>query len=60
MIFRPFYKLETGCAAYLFGCGGKGQCVVVDPQERDVAAYVAFAKEKAMRITHVIDIAAPA
>lgn len=55
MIFRPFYRFETGCAAYLFGCGGKGQCVVVDPQERDVDAYVRFAGDKAMRVTHVID-----
>jgi glyoxylase-like metal-dependent hydrolase (beta-lactamase superfamily II) len=55
MIFRPFYKFETGCAAYLFGCGGKGQCVVVDPQVDEVDAYVAFAEAKAMRITHVID-----
>jgi glyoxylase-like metal-dependent hydrolase (beta-lactamase superfamily II) len=55
MIFRPFYRFETGCAAYLFGCGGQGQCVVVDPQEKDVEAYIEFAAEKGMRITHVID-----
>ena len=55
MIFRPFYTFETGCAAYVFGCGGKGQCVVVDPREQDVDAYVRFAEEKAMRISHVID-----
>jgi glyoxylase-like metal-dependent hydrolase (beta-lactamase superfamily II) len=55
VIFRPFYRFETGCAAYLFGCGGKGKCVVVDPQERDVDAYIQFADIKAMRITHVID-----
>jgi hypothetical protein len=54
MIFRPFYAYETGCACYLFGCGGKGLCAVVDPQEKDVDAYVAFATEKAMRITHVV------
>jgi len=33
MIFRPFYRFETGCAAYLFGCGSKGLCAVVDSQE---------------------------
>jgi glyoxylase-like metal-dependent hydrolase (beta-lactamase superfamily II) len=55
MIFRPFYRYETGCAAYLFGCGGQGQCVVVDPQEQDVDTYIQFAAVKAMRITHVID-----
>ena len=34
MIFRPFYYFETGCAAYLFGCGGLGKCAVVDAHER--------------------------
>jgi glyoxylase-like metal-dependent hydrolase (beta-lactamase superfamily II) len=55
MIFRPFYTFETGCAAYLFGCGSKGKCAVVDPQEKDVDAYLAFAAEKGMRITHVFE-----
>lgn len=55
MIFRPFYRFESGCAAYLFGCGGLGRCAVVDAQERDVEEYVAFAAAKGMQITHVID-----
>jgi glyoxylase-like metal-dependent hydrolase (beta-lactamase superfamily II) len=55
MIFRPFYRFETGCAAYVFGCGGQGIACVVDPHEADVDAYVAFAASKAMRITHVFD-----
>jgi glyoxylase-like metal-dependent hydrolase (beta-lactamase superfamily II) len=55
MIFRPFYTFESGCAAYLFGCPTKGFCTVVDPQERDLDAYLAFAAAKRMRITHVID-----
>lgn len=55
MIFKPYYYFETGCAAYLFGCGGLGICAVVDAHEEDVDAYVAFAASKAMRITHVID-----
>ena len=38
MIFRPFYTYETGCAAYLFGCGSLGKCAVVDPQDKDVGA----------------------
>ena len=29
MIFRPFYYFETGCAAYVLGCGGLGLCAVV-------------------------------
>lgn len=55
MILKPYYYYETGCAAYLFGCGGLGVCAVVDPHEEDVDAYIAFATQKQMRITHVID-----
>jgi hydroxyacylglutathione hydrolase len=55
MIFRPFYTYETGCASYLFGCGSKGLCCVVDPLERDVDAYIAFAAAKGMRVAYVID-----
>lgn len=55
MIFRPFYRFETGCAAYVFGCGGQGLACVVDPHDADVDAYLAFAAQKAMAITHVFD-----
>ncbi len=50
MIFKPFYRFEIGCAAYLFGCGGQGIACVVDPQEADVDAYREFATSKGMRI----------
>jgi hydroxyacylglutathione hydrolase len=55
MIFRPYYYFETGCAAYLFGCGTLGKCAVVDPHEQDIEGYHAFATSKGMTITHVID-----
>jgi glyoxylase-like metal-dependent hydrolase (beta-lactamase superfamily II) len=55
VIFKPYYTFETGCAGYLFGCGGLGKCAVLDAREHDIDAYVAFAAQKAMRITHVID-----
>jgi hydroxyacylglutathione hydrolase len=55
MIFRPYYRFETGCASYLFGCGGLGKCAVVDPLEEEVEAYLAFAAAKGMAITHVIE-----
>jgi glyoxylase-like metal-dependent hydrolase (beta-lactamase superfamily II) len=55
MIFRPYYTFETGCAGYLFGCGGLGKCAVVDAHARDIDAYIAFAAAKEMQITHVID-----
>jgi glyoxylase-like metal-dependent hydrolase (beta-lactamase superfamily II) len=55
MIFRPYYYFETGCAAYLFGCGSLGKSAVVDAHEEDIDAYISFAASKDMRITHVID-----
>jgi len=55
MIFRPFLYFDTGCAAYVFGCGSVGRCAVVDPQERDIDAYASFARAKGMTISHVFD-----
>ena len=55
MIFKPYYYFETGCAAYLVGCGSLGKCAVVDAHEEDSDAYTAFAASKEMRITHLID-----
>jgi glyoxylase-like metal-dependent hydrolase (beta-lactamase superfamily II) len=55
MIFKPFYHFETGCAAYVFGCGGHGKCAVVDARESEVDTYADFAASKGLRITHVID-----
>jgi glyoxylase-like metal-dependent hydrolase (beta-lactamase superfamily II) len=55
MIFRPFLRFDTGCASYVLGCGGQGVAAVVDPRADDVDAYLAFAAEKGMRVTHVID-----
>ena len=43
MIFSPFYYFETGCAAYVFGCGGLGVGAVVDPQARDIESYLSLA-----------------
>lgn len=55
MIFRPFYKYETGCASYFVGCGGKGKAVVVDPVADYIEDYLRFAEQKHTAITHVID-----
>jgi len=55
MIFRPYHYFETGCAAYLFGCGTLGKGTVVDARADDVDAYIAFAATKGLRLTHVID-----
>jgi hydroxyacylglutathione hydrolase len=55
MIFKPYYYFDTGCAAYLFGCGSLGKCCVVDAHEEDIDAYAVFAASKGMRIAYVID-----
>jgi hydroxyacylglutathione hydrolase len=55
VIFRPYYRFETGCAAYVFGCGGQGICCVVDPHEADVGAYQAFAAAKGMKIAYIFE-----
>lgn len=55
MIFKQFLYHQTGCAAYLAGCGGQGKAVLIDPRLEDVDAYLAFSAEKGMAITHVID-----
>src|SRR5437899_6464318 len=54
MIFRQFLHTAPIGASYLFGCGGQGQCIVVDPVE-DIGAYEQTSRETGMRIMHVID-----
>jgi glyoxylase-like metal-dependent hydrolase (beta-lactamase superfamily II) len=55
MIFSPFHRFETGCAAYVFGCGGEGVGCAVDPHQDDVEAYRTFAAARGLRITHVFE-----
>ncbi len=54
MIFRQFLHTEPIGASYLFGCGGQGRCVVVDPFD-DIGPYLDASRETAMRIMHVIE-----
>ena len=54
MIFRQFLHTTPIGASYLFGCGGQGQCVVVDPFE-DIEPYVDASRETGMRIMHVME-----
>jgi glyoxylase-like metal-dependent hydrolase (beta-lactamase superfamily II) len=54
MIFRQFLHRSPVGASYLFGCGGQGQCVVVDPVE-DIEPYRQVSRETGMRIVHVVD-----
>jgi hypothetical protein len=45
MIFKPFYYFDTGCAAYVLGCAGKGFAAVVDPGS-PFGQYIEFATAK--------------
>jgi hydroxyacylglutathione hydrolase len=54
MIFRQFLHTSPVGASYLFGCGGQGLCVAVDPFD-DLAPYLQASRETAMRVVHVID-----
>jgi len=52
MVFHQFYLACLAHASYLIGDESTGAAAVVDPQ-RDVDAYLAFAREHGLRIEHV-------
>ena len=54
MILRPFLHPDPVAISYLFGCGGKGAGVVVDPVG-EIAPYLDAAQQTGMRIRYVID-----
>lgn len=54
MILRQFLHREPIGISYLFGCGGKATCAVVDPVG-EIEPYLGAAKEGEMRIRYVID-----
>jgi glyoxylase-like metal-dependent hydrolase (beta-lactamase superfamily II) len=54
MIFRQFLHHSPIAASYVFGCGGQGQCVVVDPLE-DLDPYLQASRDTGVRIVDVID-----
>jgi glyoxylase-like metal-dependent hydrolase (beta-lactamase superfamily II) len=54
MILRQFLHQNPVGISYLFGCGGRATCAVVDPVG-DVEPYMNAAKAARMRIDFVID-----
>lgn len=54
MILRQFLHTDPVAASYLFGCGGKASCAVVDPVG-DLEPYLRTAAETGMAIDYVID-----
>ena len=47
MWFETIIREETGCAAYMIGCQGTGQCAVFDPLW-DIQPYLDMAKDTRM------------
>jgi hydroxyacylglutathione hydrolase len=54
MILRQFLHADPVAISYLFGCGGRASCAVVDPVG-DIAPYLRVADNTGMRINFVID-----
>ena len=54
MILRQFLHTDPVAISYLFGCGGRAACAVVDPVG-DIAPYLRAADNTGMRIHFVID-----
>jgi hydroxyacylglutathione hydrolase len=54
MFFRQYYLACLSHASYLIGDTTTGRAIVVDPQ-RDVAAYLADAKENGLSIVQVLE-----
>lgn len=54
MVLRRFLHTDPIAISYLFGCGGRATCAVVDPVG-DPALYLRAAEETGMRIHLVID-----
>ena len=54
MILRQFLHSDPVAISYLFGCGGKATCAVVDPVG-DIAPYLRVADNTGMNIKYVVD-----
>jgi glyoxylase-like metal-dependent hydrolase (beta-lactamase superfamily II) len=54
MILRQFLHSDPVAISYLFGCGGKATCAVVDPVG-DIATDLRVADNTGMNINYVID-----
>src|SRR4051812_18163554 len=54
MLVRRFYDDRLAQASYLIGCQQTGEGIVIDPS-RDIAPYIAAAREENVRITGVTE-----
>src|SRR6185295_39453 len=54
MLFRMIYDDNLAQAAYLIGCQGTGEALIIDPQ-RDVDRYIEVARRERLRITAIAE-----
>lgn len=54
MFFQHIYDKSLAQASYFIGCQKKGVAAVIDPK-RDVDTYLEIAKQKNMKITHILE-----
>jgi glyoxylase-like metal-dependent hydrolase (beta-lactamase superfamily II)/rhodanese-related sulfurtransferase len=54
MYLQQYFIEGLGCASYLIGCESRGVAAVIDP-DRDVQKYLDTAKERGLKITHIIE-----
>ena len=55
MIFQQAVNEESGCLSYLIGCGQAGEAVIVDPARDRVDEYIARARKRGLRISHIVE-----
>ena len=54
MFTQQFFVEGLGCASYLVGCEAEGIAAVIDP-DRDVQKYLDSARNRGLKITHIIE-----
>ncbi len=54
MWFETIIRAATGCATYMLGCDGTGECAVFDPLW-DIQPYLDVARKHEARIRYIID-----
>jgi glyoxylase-like metal-dependent hydrolase (beta-lactamase superfamily II)/rhodanese-related sulfurtransferase len=54
MIFQQFRHEQGSCLSYILGCTKARVCAVVDSQY-DIRPYLAYARERGMKITHIFE-----
>jgi hydroxyacylglutathione hydrolase len=54
MFTQQFFVEGLGCASYIVGCEAKGIVAVIDP-DREVQKYLNVARNRGLKITHIIE-----